>query len=262
MCLTFCRWPACLHCILLLVHTRTRPALPRLLNPSLCACFSLTRPATHASGISNYTPAHIVELLSSCRVPPDLLQSEHHPFFTNAHVRKACRAHGIAFMAYGPLSGGQAERRQGQKGVHNRVVLEVASSCGKTPSQVLLRWATQRGVAVLPKSHREAGIRENANARGFRLSDAAMARLESLETGQPTYWDPNCVDSLDHFVRFTGTCGSNAGPGIHPAPSDEYTTQLTMHGRATPDPSDSLPLTERVPRQGAAAGSIAMSPAD
>ena len=47
-------------------------------------------------GISNYTPAHIVELLSTCRVPPDVLQSEHHPFFSNAHVRKACRAHGTA----------------------------------------------------------------------------------------------------------------------------------------------------------------------
>ena len=152
-------------------------------------------------GISNYTPTHLMELLQGCRVHPDILQSEHHPFFSNQAVRKLCEVHGIAFMAYGPLSGGHAERKAGQKGVHNEVVREIALEAGRSAAQVVLRWATQRGVAVLPKSHRTAGIEENA-ALDFRLSDSQMRRLDSLETGNPVYWDPRCVDQLDHFNIF------------------------------------------------------------
>ena len=108
-------------------------------------------------------------------------------------------------MAYGPLSGGRAERAAGQKGVHNATVQRVAAAAGRTPAQILLRWATQRGVAVLPKSSRAAGIEENARASGFELTDAMMAQLDALETGEPSYWDPRCVDeglSLDPFNVF------------------------------------------------------------
>ena len=153
-------------------------------------------------GVSNYTPEHLEDLMRSCRVPPDILQSEHHPFFSNAAVRAACARHGIAFMAYGPFSGGHTERSAGQKGVHNRVVQDVAASAARTPAQVVLRWATQRGVAVLPKSRRVAGIEENSRAKGFDLTDAQLARLDGLETGEPSYWDPQCVDQLDHFNIF------------------------------------------------------------
>ena len=153
-------------------------------------------------GVSNYTPAHLLETLRSCRIPPDVLQSEHHPFFSNAAVRRLCSAHGIAFMAYGPLSGGHAEQEAKQKGVHNATVRKVAAAAGRTPAQVVLRWATQRGVAVLPKSHRVAGVEENAAAHGFDLSDELMAQLDALETGEPLYWDPRCVDQLDHFNIF------------------------------------------------------------
>ena len=153
-------------------------------------------------GVSNYTPTHLLELLRSCRVPPDVCQSELHPFFANAQVRQLCAQNGIAFMAYGPLAGGPAERAAGLRGVHNPTVCAMASSVGRTPAQVLLRWATQRGVCVLPKSRRLAGVEENAGAHGFDLSEGQLAALDALNTGRPTYWDPQCVDVLDHFNVF------------------------------------------------------------
>ena len=47
-----------------------------------------------------------------------------------------------------------------------------------------------------------AGVEENAAAHGFDLSDELMAQLDALETGEPLYWDPRCVDQLDHFNIF------------------------------------------------------------
>ena len=153
-------------------------------------------------GVSNYLPAHLLELLGSCRFPPDVCQSEHHPFFQNTAVRALCREHAIAFQAYGPLSGGAAERAAGLRGVDNATVRAVARNAGRTPAQVLLRWAMHKGVCVLPKSRRIEGIEENARAGGFELSEAAMRALDSLDTGKPSYWDSACVETLDHFNVF------------------------------------------------------------
>ena len=69
-------------------------------------------------------------------------------------------------------------------------------------AQALLRWATQRGVCVLPKSRRRAGIEENAGACAFELTDDQLSALDALETDRPSYWDPNCVDVLDTFNVF------------------------------------------------------------
>ena len=153
-------------------------------------------------GVSNYLPEHLLELLRTCALPPDVLQAELHPFYSNAAVRGLCAQHGIAFQAYGPLSGGAAERAAGLRGGDNPTVKAVAASAGRTPAQVLLRWATQRGVAVLPKSRRRAGVEENAQAEGFDLSDGQMAALDALDTGSPSYWHAACVESLDTFNVF------------------------------------------------------------
>ena len=155
-------------------------------------------------GVSNYLPNHLLELLQACRTPPDVCQSEHHPFFSNAKVRSVCAAHGIAFQAYGPLSGPSRSSASDPKvrGVEHPAVREVARQAGRSPAQVLLRWATQRGICVLPKSTRREGVEENAAAKGFELSDAQLRALDALETGKPTYWDPACVESLDQFNVF------------------------------------------------------------
>ena len=55
---------------------------------------------------------------------------------------------------------------------------------------------------MLPKSSRAADIAENAHASSFELSAKQLETLDALETGQPSYWDPACVDRLDTFNIF------------------------------------------------------------
>ncbi|XP_030287282.1 uncharacterized protein LOC115590165 [Sparus aurata] len=138
-----------------------------------------------AIGVSNYTPAHMRELLQSCRVPPAVLQVEFHPRFCQTELRSVCEEYGVCFQAYSSLGKGAL--------VTDPVVMEVAKTCERTPAQVLLRWAVQQGVPVLPKSSNPDRIKDNARIFDFTLSDTDMDRLSALDCGQKFCRDASAV---------------------------------------------------------------------
>jgi 2,5-diketo-D-gluconate reductase A len=63
-------------------------------------------------------------------------------------------------------------------------VTAIARAHDATPAQVVLRWAVQQGIAVIPKSARPERQRANLRIFGFRLSDAEMADLGTLDFGE------------------------------------------------------------------------------
>jgi len=96
-----------------------------------------------------------------------------------------CTARNIHLMAYCPLTRGDK--------LNHPVVSAVAGKHGKTPAQVLLRWALQHAIAVIPKSSRTARITENAALYDFSLDPADMRRLDGLDEDYRTCWDPTHV---------------------------------------------------------------------
>ncbi|XP_047448973.1 glyoxal reductase-like [Mugil cephalus] len=138
-----------------------------------------------AIGVSNYTPAHMKEMMQSCKVRPALHQVEFHPRLCQAEMRRLCKEYGVCFQAYSSIGQGDL--------VTNPVVMEVAKSCQRTPAQVLLRWAVQQGVPVLPKSSNPERIEGNAKIFDFTLSDADMDRLSALDCGHKYCPDPSKV---------------------------------------------------------------------
>ncbi|XP_041635141.1 uncharacterized oxidoreductase YtbE-like [Cheilinus undulatus] len=128
-----------------------------------------------AIGVSNYTPAHMKELMKSCKTPPAVLQVEFHPHFCQTELRKVCEEYGVCFQAYSSLGKGAL--------VTDPVVMEVAENCERTPAQVLLRWAVQQGIPVLPKSSNPLRINDNARIFDFTLSNTDMDRLSALDCG-------------------------------------------------------------------------------
>ncbi|XP_068569983.1 glyoxal reductase-like [Cebidichthys violaceus] len=138
-----------------------------------------------AIGVSNYTPAHMRELMQSCKVPPALLQVEFHPKLLQTELRKVCKEYGVCFQAFSSLGKGEL--------VTDPVVLEVAKNCECTPGQVLLRWAVQQGVPVIPKSSNPDRIKDNARLFDFTLSDADMDRLSALDCGRKYCRDASLV---------------------------------------------------------------------
>ncbi|XP_060792310.1 glyoxal reductase [Neoarius graeffei] len=125
-----------------------------------------------AIGVSNYTVRHLLELLESCRVPPAVLQMECHPKLVQKQLRGICKEAGIHFQAYSSLGKGAL--------LEEPEVKDVAESCGRTPAQLLLRWAIQQGISVLPRSSQPQSVRENSRIFDFQLSEKEMQRLCAL----------------------------------------------------------------------------------
>ncbi|KAK2862793.1 hypothetical protein Q5P01_002326 [Channa striata] len=138
-----------------------------------------------AIGVSNYTPAHMKELIQSCKVRPALLQVEFHPRLCQTELRSVCEEYGVCFQAYSSLGKGEL--------VTDPLVMELATNSERTPAQVLLRWAVQQGVPVLPKSSNPDRIKDNARLFDFTLTETDMERLSALDCGQKYCWDPSEV---------------------------------------------------------------------
>ncbi|XP_063172951.1 glyoxal reductase-like [Candoia aspera] len=138
-----------------------------------------------AIGVSNYTVQHLQELLAHCRVTPAVLQVEFHPELAQSELLKFCSQNGIHLQAYSSLGTGHL--------VGHPEVEAVALQHGRTPAQVLLRWALQQGVSVIPKSASRRRVAENAQLWSWDLSQADMEKLRSLDCGKRYCWDPSGV---------------------------------------------------------------------
>jgi methylglyoxal/glyoxal reductase len=124
-----------------------------------------------AIGVSNFNARRLAGLRNA-DVPPSVNQVKASVFGYRRAVVDQCRAQNVAFEAYSPLHRG---RRLGDS-----TVIGVAANHVKSPAQVLLRWALQKGMIVIPKSSNEDRIVENADLYDFELTDAEMRQLDAL----------------------------------------------------------------------------------
>jgi diketogulonate reductase-like aldo/keto reductase len=135
-------------------------------------------------GVSNFLVPHLDELLAVARVRPAANQIELTPFLylTRHEIVQRCRDERIAIEAYSPLTKGLR--------LDDSTVGRVAADVGRTPAQVLIRWAIEKGFAVLPRSSKPGRIEENAQVFDFTLGPQRMAMLDALDEGLTTGWDP------------------------------------------------------------------------
>lgn len=124
-------------------------------------------------GVANHNRREIERLIATTGVKPAVNQIEFHPWVPSEtqELVRWCQSQGIAVTAYGSL-GGAGNRAQGQ------VVDEVAQRRGVSKAQVLLRWALNKGVAVIPGSNNEEHIRENLRLAGVVLDESDAQALE------------------------------------------------------------------------------------
>eukprot|EP01012_Entosiphon_sulcatum_P018483 TRINITY_DN23210_c0_g1_i1.p1 TRINITY_DN23210_c0_g1~~TRINITY_DN23210_c0_g1_i1.p1 ORF type:complete len:380 (-),score=79.38 TRINITY_DN23210_c0_g1_i1:220-1317(-) len=154
-----------------------------------------------AIGVSNYTVAHLQGLLRHCRVAPQVNQVELHVYLNQSGLVEYCRGNDIAVQSYTTLGRCWAPPvvLYGKRGpdlpkvVDDPAVTRIAEAHGKTPPQVLLRWALQQNIGVIPKSTSPDHVKENASVFGFRLSEREMAELSALDRGIHYVWDPSDI---------------------------------------------------------------------
>jgi len=150
-------------------------------------------------GVSNMSGSLLFDLHNYARYAPQVLQIEHHPYLTQEPLVKYARdVLGIAITGYssfGPQSFVELGADKGaQSLLQHDVVGKIAKARGRTSAQVLLRWATQRGIAVIPKSNDQGRLVQNLAVTDFDLSQQELAEISSLNRNL-RFNDPADIDS-------------------------------------------------------------------
>lgn len=140
-------------------------------------------------GISNFSAALVMDLLRGARIKPVALQIEHHPYLTQERLVSYVKSQGIQIVAYssfGPQSFIEMDVELAKTTptlFENKTVVDIARQHGAqvTASQVLLRWATQNGIAVIPKSSQKQRLAQNLKVdEQLTLSDEQLKQISAL----------------------------------------------------------------------------------
>jgi len=123
-----------------------------------------------AIGLSDIRLDKLREIVEVARIKPAVVQVECHPYLPEWELLDYCRQHGIVLLAFAPLGHGMEPRV-----IHDTVIKAVAQRVDRTPAQVTLAWALQRGTAFLTTSTNPAHIRENFDLAP--LPDDAMRQM-------------------------------------------------------------------------------------
>jgi diketogulonate reductase-like aldo/keto reductase len=156
-------------------------ALERLVDDGKCKSI----------GLSDITLETLREIVAAARIKPAVVQVESHPYLPEWELLDFCRHHGIVLLAFAALGHGFEP-----KITDDPVITAIAQRVQKTPAQVALAWAVQRGTAFLTTSTSHRHIQENFEVdalpegamREIRDSIATKVRFNTVvETGVPGF---------------------------------------------------------------------------
>jgi diketogulonate reductase-like aldo/keto reductase len=159
----------------------TWQALERLVDDGHCK----------AIGLSDVTSERVREVVAAARIKPAVVQIESHPYLPEWELLDYCREQGIVLLAFAALGHGMSP-----KVLDDPVITGIAQRVHKTPAQVALAWAVQRGTAFLTTSTKPGYIQENFDIsalpedamREMREGITANIRFNSVvETGVPGF---------------------------------------------------------------------------
>lgn len=143
-------------------------------------------------GLSDIRLEQVKEIVSAARIKPAVVQVECHPYLPEWELLEFCKQHGIVLLAFAPLGHGMEPRI-----TNDAVITSIAQRADKTPAQVALSWAAQRGTAFLTTSTNPEHIREN-----FEISLLTAEHMDEMR-------------SIPTNVRFNGVVDTGV-PGFVP----------------------------------------------
>ncbi|KAG6814132.1 hypothetical protein H0H92_002127 [Tricholoma furcatifolium] len=135
-------------------------------------------------GLSNCQGSLILDVLRYARIEPQVLQVEMHPYLVQAPLVNLAKTLGIAITAYssfGPQGYVELSMDKGASSLMGLdIITQIAAKHEKTAAHVLLRWATQRGIAVIPKSNNVDRLVQNLQCNSFDLEQSELDRITAL----------------------------------------------------------------------------------
>jgi alcohol dehydrogenase (NADP+) len=157
-------------------------------------------------GVSNFSPKKIQLVWDETGVKPEVNQVEMHPFMQQKELKSYCDKNGIILTAYAPL--GSADRPKNRISedepnlFHNEVIKKIAADKSTSEAQVMLAWAVNYGVSVIPKSVNEGRLKENLAAADIELSTEQMKALADIDLNsryvKGDFW---CLEGSDYTLK-------------------------------------------------------------
>jgi diketogulonate reductase-like aldo/keto reductase len=148
----------------------TWQALEGLVDEGLCK----------AIGLSDVSLDQTKAIFEAARIKPAVVHVESHPYLPQWEFLEYCTKHGIVFQAFAAL-GHSSE----PKLLEDPVITAISRRVDKTPAQVLLAWAIQRGTALLTTSKNPGRIKENFDVSA--LPEEAVQEISEGITLQVRY---------------------------------------------------------------------------
>ena len=130
-----------------------------------------------AIGLSDISLNELLPIFEAARIKPAVVQVESHPYLPETELLRFCKENGVVFLAFAPLGHGM---RPGP--LEDPAISAIATQVGKTPAQVLLAWAVQRGTALLTTPRSADRAKENFNISA--LPEDAFDEINRIQTRQ------------------------------------------------------------------------------
>src|SRR6202050_3362993 len=130
-----------------------------------------------AIGLSDIGLDELKLIYEAARIKPAVVQVESHPYLPETELLEFCKEKGIVLLAFAPLGHGT---RPGP--LEDPVITAIAARVGKTPAQVVLAWAVQRGTALLTTPRSAARARENFDIAA--LPEDSLREINRIQTRQ------------------------------------------------------------------------------
>jgi alcohol dehydrogenase (NADP+) len=130
-----------------------------------------------AIGLSDVGLNELVPLYESARIKPAVVQVESHPYLPETELLEFCKEKGVVLLAFAPLGHGMKPGL-----LEDPVISAIAARVQKTPAQVLLAWAIERGTALLTTPKSAARARENFDITA--LPEDAFDEINRIQTRQ------------------------------------------------------------------------------
>jgi 2,5-diketo-D-gluconate reductase A len=143
-----------------------------------------------AIGVANFYPDRLADLILHNKIVPAVNQIETHPFFQRQADQDFMTERGVQIESWGPFA-------EGRNNLFSDPALTgIANAHGKSVAQIVLRWLTQRGVIVIPKSVRKDRMAENMDIFDFELTTDQMASIARMDTGASLFFDHRDPDAV------------------------------------------------------------------
>lgn len=155
-----------------------------------------------AIGVSNFYPDRFVDLSNFCEIQPAINQVETHIFQQQKTAREIMKKYNTQIMSWGPFAEGRNNMFK------NETLVSIGEKYEKSSAQVALRFLTQEGIIVIPKSVKKERMEQNINIFDFKLDENEINQIRNLDQEQSlffSHYDPATVEMIIGLAKIDRT---------------------------------------------------------